>query len=174
MFGTSAKFLSLLKEQGISPRDQLDLSSLRTVVSTGSILTADVAQWFYDKGFPPRVFLNSTCGGTDLACSLVSGTATMPLYAGEIQSPSLGMDVDVFDVDNDRGVSVQDTGEAGELICKQPWPSEPAFFWGDPAGEKYNTSYFAKFPAEAPAYMAASNMEDIRSGTREILCPETL
>lgn len=150
VFGTSAKFLSLLKEQGISPRDQLDLSSLRTVVSTGSILTADVAQWFYDKGFPPHVFLNSTCGGTDLACSLVSGAATMPLYAGEIQAPSLGMDVDVFDVEDDRGLSIQGTGEAGELVCKQPWPSEPAFFWGDTAGEKYKTSYFAKYPAVAP------------------------
>lgn len=147
VFGTSAKFLSLLKEQGIRPRDQLDLSSLRTVVSTGSILTADVSQWFYDKGFPPHVFLNSTCGGTDLACSLVSGEATMPLYAGEIQAPCLGMDVDVFDVENDLGLSIQDTGDAGELVCKQPWPSEPAFFWGDPAGEKYKTSYFAKYPA---------------------------
>lgn len=152
VLGTSAKFLSLLKEQGISPREQLDLSSLRTVVSTGSILTADVAQWFYDKGFPPHVLLNSTCGGTDLACSLVSGTATKPLYAGEIQSPCLGMDVDVFDVDNDCGVSVQGTGKAGELVCKKPWPSEPAFFWDDPAGEKYKTSYFARYPAQAPAY----------------------
>lgn len=152
VFGTSAKFLSLLKEQGVSPRDQLDLSSLRTVVSTGSILTADVAQWFYDKGFPPHVFLNSTCGGTDLACSLVSGVATMPLYAGEIQAPCLGMDVDVFDVENDRALSIQGTGDAGELVCKQPWPSEPAFFWGDPVGEKYKTSYFAKYPAVAPAY----------------------
>lgn len=152
VFGTSAKFLSLLKEQGVSPRDQLDLSSLRTVVSTGSILTADVAQWFYDKGFPPHVFLNSTCGGTDLACSLVSGVATMPLYAGEIQAACLGMDVDVFDVENDRALSIQGTGEAGELVCKQPWPSEPAFFWGDPVGEKYKTSYFAKYPAAASAY----------------------
>lgn len=151
VFGTSAKFLSMLKEQGICPRDQLDLSSLRTVVSTGSILNADVAQWFYDKGFPPHVFLNSTCGGTDLACSLVSGAATMPLYAGEIQSPCLGMDVDIFDVEDDRGVSVLGIGDAGELVCKQPWPSEPAFFWGDPAGEKYKTSYFAKFLAQAPA-----------------------
>lgn len=157
VFGTSARFLSLLKEQGISPRDQLDLSSLRTVVSTGSILTADVAQWFYDEGYPPHVFLNSTCGGTDLACSLVSGVATMPLYAGEIQAPCLGMDVDVFDVDDDRGVSIQDTGDAGELVCKQPWPSEPAFFWGDPAGEKYKNSYFAKYPAVAPAHSRQQN-----------------
>ncbi|KAJ4422243.1 hypothetical protein N0V82_003103, partial [Gnomoniopsis sp. IMI 355080] len=147
VFGTSAKFLSLLKEQGVSPRALLGLSSLRTVVSTGSVLTADVAEWFYDQGFPPHVFLNSTCGGTDLACSLVSGVPTMPLHAGEIQAPSLGMAVDIFDVDDDRGVSIKDTGEAGELVCTQAWPSEPSFFWDDPTGNIYKTSYFTKYAA---------------------------
>lgn len=147
VFGTSAKFLSLLRDQRISPREQLDLSSLRTVVSTGSTLTADVAEWFYDSGFPPHVFLNSTCGGTDLACSLISGAASMPLYAGEIQAPCLGMAVDLYDVDDERGVSVQETGTPGELVCKQPWPSEPVLFWDDPSGEKYKNSYFTKYAA---------------------------
>lgn len=147
VFGTSAKFLSLLRDQRISPREQLNLSSLRTVVSTGSTLTADVAEWFYDSGFPPHVFLNSTCGGTDLACSLISGAASMPLYAGEIQAPCLGMAVDLYDIDDERGVSVQETGAPGELVCKQPWPSEPVLFWDDPSGEKYKNSYFTKYTA---------------------------
>ncbi|KAG8158413.1 hypothetical protein KVR01_011535 [Diaporthe batatas] len=147
VFGTSAKFLSLLRDQKISPREQLDLSSLRTVVSTGSTLTADVAEWFYDFGFPQHVFLNSTCGGTDLACSLISGAPSLPLYAGEIQAPCLGMAVDLYDVDDERGLSVQGTGEPGEMVCKQPWPSEPAFFWDDPSGGKYKDSYFTKYAA---------------------------
>lgn len=145
VFGTSAKFLSLLRDQRISLRDRLDLSSLRTVVSTGSTLTADVAEWFYDSGFPRHVFLNSTCGGTDLACSLISGAASMPLCAGEIQAPCLGMAVDLYDVDDERGVSVQETGAPGEMVCKQPWPSEPRLFWDDPSGEKYKDSYFTKY-----------------------------
>lgn len=145
VFGTSAKFLSLLQDQHINPRERLDLSSLRTVISTGSTLTADVAEWFYDFGFPQHVFLNSTCGGTDLACSLISGAPTMPLYAGEIQAPCLGMAVDLYDVDDERGLSVQGTGEPGEMVCKQPWPSEPAFFWDDASGEIYKNSYFTKY-----------------------------
>lgn len=148
VLGTSAKFLSLLRDQHISPREKLDLSSLRTVVSTGSTLTADVAEWFYDSGFPRHVFLNSTCGGTDLACSLISGAASMPLYAGEIQAPCLGMAVDLYDVDDERGVSVQETGAPGEMVCKQPWPSEPGLFWDDPSGEKYKGSYFTKYAAK--------------------------
>jgi acetoacetyl-CoA synthetase len=147
VLGTSAKFLSMLRDQRISPRERLDLSSLRTVVSTGSTLTADVAEWFYDSGFPRHVFLNSTCGGSDLACSLISGAASMPMYAGEIQAPSLGMAVDLYDIDDERGMSVQETGAPGEMICKQPWPSEPGLFWDDPSGEKYKNSYFTKYSA---------------------------
>lgn len=147
VLGTSAKFLSLLRDQRIRPREQLNLSTLRTVVSTGSTLTADVAEWFYDSGFPPHIFLNSTCGGTDLACSLISGVSSLPLYAGEIQAPCLGMAVDLYDVDDERGVSVLDTGAPGEMVCKQPWPSEPGLFWQDPSGEKYKNSYFTKYAA---------------------------
>lgn len=47
----------------------VDLSSLRTVSSTGSVLNANVCQWFYDHAFPPTVHLASGSGGTDLACA---------------------------------------------------------------------------------------------------------
>ncbi|KAH7161071.1 acetoacetate-CoA ligase [Dactylonectria macrodidyma] len=145
LFGTSAKFLSLLMASGVKPKNHVDLSSLRTITSTGSTLTAQVATWFYMEGFPPHIHLVSTCGGTDLACSLITGVATMPLYAGEIQAPSLGMAVDLFEVDNEAGVSIMDTGSPGELVCKQPFPSQPVRFWGDETGDKYRTSYFSQY-----------------------------
>jgi acyl-coenzyme A synthetase/AMP-(fatty) acid ligase len=47
----------------------IDLGSLRTVSSTGSVLPARVCEWFYDSGFPEKVHLVSASGGTDLACS---------------------------------------------------------------------------------------------------------
>lgn len=47
----------------------VDLSSLRTVTSTGSVLETDVCEWFYDHAFPPNVHLISSSGGTDLACA---------------------------------------------------------------------------------------------------------
>lgn len=147
LFGTSAKFLSTLMAAGIKPREKVNLSSLRTVVSTGSTLTAQVAKWFYDEAFPKNVHLLSTCGGTDLACSLISGAATLPLYAGEIQAPSLGMAVDIYDIDDGSGKSVagSEDGVPGELVCTQPFPSQPVGFWGDDSGEKYRDSYFSKY-----------------------------
>jgi acetoacetyl-CoA synthetase len=37
-------------------------------------------------------------------------------------------------------------GEAGELVCTEPMPSMPAFFWGDGDFERYRDSYFGPFP----------------------------
>jgi acetoacetyl-CoA synthetase len=105
-----------------------------------------VAEWFYDCGFPTGVHLLSTCGGTDLACSLISGVPTQPLYAGEIQGPSLGMAVDVFAMDEGTPTrSIRAAGSAGELVCTQPFPSQPLYFWGDPTGQRYRSSYFSKY-----------------------------
>lgn len=145
VLGTSAKFLSMLMASGIKPRDLLDLSSLRTVTSTGSTLTAQVARWFYEDGFPKHIHLVSTCGGTDIACSLISGVATQPLFEGEIQGATLGMAVDLFDVEKDEGVSVRESNVPGELVCKLPFPSQPVSFWGDHTRGKYKDSYFSRF-----------------------------
>jgi acetoacetyl-CoA synthetase len=64
-----------------------------------------------------------------------------PVYAGEIQGPALGMDVAAFDA---AGQPVR--GTQGELVCRQPFPSMPVFFWGDPDGSRYRGAYFADYP----------------------------
>jgi acetoacetyl-CoA synthetase len=51
------------------------------------------------------------------------------------------MDVDVFDPDGQPLAS-----EAGELVCKTPFPSMPVGFWNDPDGRKYHAAYFERFP----------------------------
>ncbi|OAL34611.1 acetoacetate-CoA ligase [Fonsecaea nubica] len=138
LFGTSARFLSDLKATNTCPRDTLNLSSLRTVTSTGSTLPADVCEWFYDKGFPKHIHLASTCG-------VVSGNPTLPVYSGEIQCESLGMAVDIADVSNEMFVSVKTKGEPGELVCTMPFPSQPTVFWGEGGAKKYQDSYFKRF-----------------------------
>src|SRR5690606_29527805 len=37
-------------------------------------------------------------------------------------------------------------GEVGELVCTEPMPSMPLFFWGDDDGRRYFESYFDTFP----------------------------
>ncbi|OAL22384.1 acetoacetate-CoA ligase [Fonsecaea nubica] len=145
LFGTSSRFLTDLHDKHLNPRESIDLSSLRTVSSTGSVLPAKVCEWFYDAGFPGKIHLVSGSGGTDMACSLVLGDPTSPLFSGEIQVPALGMAVDILDSTKDYPVSIKNTGEPGELVCTQPFPSQPVLFWGEKGMEKYRSAYFDRF-----------------------------
>jgi acetoacetyl-CoA synthetase len=67
------------------------------------------------------------------------GVPTLPVFAGEIQGPGLGMNIDVL---NDRG---KPTNKTGELVCKNPFPSKPIYFWNDKKFKKYKAAYFEKF-----------------------------
>lgn len=77
--------------------------------------------------------------------AVVGGDPTSPLYSGEIQVPALGMAVDILDSSKDFPVSVKNTGTPGELVCRQPFPSQPVKFWGLGGREKYQKAYFERF-----------------------------
>jgi acetoacetyl-CoA synthetase len=70
------------------------------------------------------------------------GWPELPVFAGQIQVPALGMDVQVLNSDG----SQTKPGDKGELICANTFPSAPLFFWGDKQNKKYLASYFEKFP----------------------------
>jgi acetoacetyl-CoA synthetase len=53
------------------------------------------------------------------------------------------MKVEIYSPD---GMSIEDTGEAGELVCTRPHPSLPVCFWGDEKGEKLRSAYYEMFP----------------------------
>jgi acetoacetyl-CoA synthetase len=116
------------------------LPSLRTMCSTGSPLSPESFDFVYEA-IKSDLHLASISGGTDICGCFVAGNPLGPVYRGEIQAPTLGMAVDVFD---DHGRSIR--GEKGELVCTMPFPSMPAMFWKDPTGEKYHNAYFARFP----------------------------
>ncbi|EXJ71213.1 acetoacetate-CoA ligase [Cladophialophora psammophila CBS 110553] len=141
-WGASPKYLKELESTGCTPMAEYDLSSLRMVQTGGSHLASDQYHWFY-KVFPSKVHLTSVTGGTDLVTSWCGTDPAGPLFAGEIQMPILGHDVDIADpVD---GHSIKDTGEAGEFVCRKPFPSMPVYLWGDSQGEKYRASYFSRY-----------------------------
>ncbi|RSL58710.1 hypothetical protein CEP54_007600 [Fusarium duplospermum] len=139
VFGTSAKYLTDLMDSKQKP-------SGSRVTSTGSVLPSDVAQWFYNVGFPKDVQLISGSGGTDCACSFVTGNPLTPVHADEISAKSLGMAVDVFDPLSSQAVSIRESNEPGELVCTQPFPSQPLTFWGPDGSQKYKDAYFSTFP----------------------------
>lgn len=76
---------------------------------------------------------------------VVGGTPILPVYAGEIQVKALGMAVDILDASRDDPVSVEHLGQAGELVCIRPFPSQPLAFYGPGGDAKYKSSYFERF-----------------------------
>lgn len=140
VFGTSAKYLSVLEKEGVQPRAQFDLSALRAILSTGSPLAAHSYDFVYGQ-IKSDVRLASISGGTDIVSCFALGDPTGPVYRGELQMRGLGMAVDVF---GDDGTPVRET--PGELVCTRPFPSMPVAFWNDPDGALYRAAYFEHFP----------------------------
>ena len=140
IFGTSAKYIDAVKKSGLRPRETHRLSALRSMLSTGSPLSAESFDFVY-SGIKADMQLASISGGTDICGCFVGGNPLSPVWRGEIQGPMLGMAVDVYD---EAGKPVR--GEKGELVCVKPFPSMPVMFWNDPDGAKYHNAYFARFP----------------------------
>lgn len=138
-FGTSAKFIDALRNQGLRPIDSHDLSAVRVIASTGSPLAPENFAYVY-SGIKSNVHLASVSGGTDIVSCFVGGVPWKPVYAGEIQGPSLGMATAVW---NDDGEPVRI--EKGELVCTKAFPSMPVKFWNDEDGSKYSAAYFERF-----------------------------
>ncbi len=136
LLGVSAKYLDSVRKAGYSPAASTDLSSLRTLASTGSPLSPEAFDWVMAEVAPgcgpDGLHLASISGGTDLCGCFVGGDPTVPVYEGEIQGAALGMAVDVWD-ESGRPAGA---GVRGELVCTEPFPSMPLCFWGDgrPAG----------------------------------------
>jgi len=139
-FGTSAAYIASCMKEGVEPADGRDLSKLTAVGSTGSPLSPEGFAWVYEH-VGRDTWLFSTSGGTDVCTAFVGGVPTLPVYLGELQSRSLGCDVQSWSEDGEPLV-----GEVGELVITQPMPSMPVFFWGDESGERYRDSYFDMFP----------------------------
>jgi acetoacetyl-CoA synthetase len=139
VFGTSAKYLTSLGKTGYRPREHGELPQLRSVLSTGSPLPPEGFDLVY-RDISPDVMLASISGGTDIVSCFALGNPLLPVYRGQLQAPGLGMAVAIYDA---RGNPVR--GECGELVCTQPFPSQPLGFWGDGDGARFHAAYFDRF-----------------------------
>ena len=159
LLGVSAKYIDSVRKVGIEPRTTHKLESLRTICSTGSPLSPEGFDWVY-ASVKQDVHLSSISGGTDLCGCFVGGDPTRPIYRGEIQGPMLGMASDavgdlVSDENGEHLSLIDQPGVAGELVCRQPFPSTPLGFWNDgrdgapdpmQPGPKYLSAYFERIP----------------------------
>ena len=137
MLGAGAKIYEAIQNNHRSSKKNL-LPDLKCFISTGSPLSKSTFQ-FINQTLNKKSFIHSISGGTDIVSCFMLGVPTLPVYAGEIQGPGLGMNIDVF---NEKG---KPTTQTGELVCKTPFPSKPIYFWNDKNFKKYQSAYFEKF-----------------------------
>ncbi|GAA4556780.1 acetoacetate--CoA ligase [Pseudonocardia xishanensis] len=139
VLGTSPAYLQLCQDSGYRPRDGFDLSRLKRVACTGSVLHEWQYDWVAEAVGPVPV--QSVSGGTDIIGCFLMGHPELPVRKGRSQVRSLGMDVAAVD---ELGREV--VGEIGDLVCRRPFPSRPVGFLRDPAGERFHRSYFVDHP----------------------------
>lgn len=140
LFGISAKYIDSCAKAEIAPRETHDLSSVRTICSTGSTLVAESFDYVY-REIKENVHLQSMSGGTDLCGCLVAGDPTGPVYRGEIQKPALGVKIEIL---SESGEQLGNKRQ-GELACSNAFPSMPLSFLDDESGERYHSAYFARY-----------------------------
>jgi len=140
IFGTSARYLAEVERRKLKPGLEHDLSSLKTILSTGSPLLIESFEFAY-RDIKKDVLLSSISGGSDINGCFAGGNPIGPVYAGELQKRCLGMKVEVFDA---KGNSMRN--QEGELVCTAPSPSMPLYFWNDPDDQKYYSAYFNVYP----------------------------
>jgi acetoacetyl-CoA synthetase len=140
IFGTSARYIAGVEKAGLKPREKYDLSSLKTMCSTGSPLSEESFRFVY-RDIKEDIDLASISGGTDIISCFALGCPILPVYEGELQCRGLGMKVEAY---NPQGKPV--TGRQGELVCTATFPSQPIYFWNDPDNAKYKSAYFSVFP----------------------------
>jgi acetoacetyl-CoA synthetase len=140
VLGVGAPFLLSCRKAGLAPKDEVDLSALRSVGSTGAPLPPEGFGWVYDQ-VKSDLLLTSASGGTDVCTAFVAASPLLPVHAGEIPGPCLGCDVRAFDASGRPVV-----GQRGELVITRPMPSMPVGFWNDPDGSRYREAYFEDFP----------------------------
>ncbi len=138
--GISPGAIMAARKTGFSPTAEFDLSRVEQVGVAGSPLPAEGFAWVLEQ-FGPEVLLNVGCGGTDVCTGILHAAPITPVYAGEMSSPTLGFAATAFDED---GREVRDA--LGEPVIIEPVPSMPVTFWGEGGDERYEQTYFDKYP----------------------------
>ncbi len=140
MFAVGAAYLSLVEKAGLSPRNSWNLTSLRSILSTGSPLPESTWLWVHNE-VKKDVHLGSDTGGTDICSGFIGSNPLESVHLGELQGPLLGVAVQAWSEDGERVLD-----QVGDMVITRPMPSMPVFLWGDPDMTKYTESYFWKFP----------------------------
>jgi acyl-CoA synthetase (AMP-forming)/AMP-acid ligase II len=143
-FGAGAAFFANCQKAGVDIMRCGDQSAVRAQGTTGSPLSPETQSWgtAQFQAIGTDIWWCNISGGTDFAGAFLGGHRELPQEPGVMQCRELGCAVEAW---NEAGEPV--LGEVGELICAQPIPSMPLYFWNDKDNARYLASYFEMYPA---------------------------
>lgn len=145
--GTAAAIVQDLWMRAGVKGEGFDLSPLRAVMYTGSVLS-EAGYLYINQNIKDNLSIEGVCGGTDFVGCYAMGNAFSPTIAGQLKGPVLGMDVDVW---TDDGLP-QAEGHTGELVVKNAFASRPVEFWNDPGKARFRGEYFEYFDCDPPVW----------------------
>lgn len=140
VIGISPTYIQLVRQQGITPREEFPLKALQSVMLVGSPSTPETFDWVLSQ-VKPDLWASSQSGGTEFCSGLLAGSPLLPTRAGEIQAPALGVAATAFSEDGQPL-----TDQPGELVILRPMPSMPLYLWGDRDFARYTEAYFDTWP----------------------------
>jgi acetoacetyl-CoA synthetase len=143
-FGAGAAFYANCQKTGVDIGNCGDLSKIRALGATGSPLSAEAQAWGteqFAKIGRSDIWWCNISGGTDFCGAFIGGNRELPQVPGAMQCRLLGCAVEAW---NEQGQPVIE--QVGELVCRQPIPSMPLYFWGDVDKQRYLASYFDVYP----------------------------
>lgn len=167
--GTAAPVILNWAANNLILSGRYDVSALRMVMSTGAVLPAQGFEFIHEN-VKPGVKIGSITGGTDLVGVFAGGNALTCDYAGQLNGPFLGLDVQVWD-DDARSVCA---GEVGELVCVNAFPSMPLRFLSDEDGARYKSEYFEHYdpaitPTNQPVWRHGDSVEVTAEGQLTVI-----
>lgn len=140
LFGASPTLQQLQENAGLVPKDKYRFEKLELIMLAGSPVSAECTHWFYEN-VKADLYCGPGSGGTDICSGFCGPMPGLPVKAGVIQMPHLGVDLQVFD---DEGHQM--LNQVGEFVVTQPMPSMPLYLWNDPDNVRYKDTYFETYP----------------------------
>jgi acetyl-CoA synthetase len=138
IFGVSPTLTRAMMKYGTEPLKRHDLSSLRSLGSTGEPWNPESYNWLFENVGSKKCPIINLSGGTEVGTCFLSVHPILPVKACSLGGPCLGIDADVVDQD---GKSIRD--QTGELVIRNPWPGITRGLWKN--RERYLEIYWSKF-----------------------------
>lgn len=126
---------------GKEPVEKHDLSSLKCLITGGEPATPDAWNWTFEVVGKKKIPVLNMSGGTEIGCSIVTGSYIHPLKPCAFNGSALGSGAAVLD---EQGNPVK-PGEVGELVLLQPSIGLTRSFWGEGGDERYLETYWSDY-----------------------------